>query len=329
MSNNIKEILTQQLQEAKDNNKQEDVQRLEELLKSLENQNQEHQEEMVEVTNKENIQKNIKVENLKNQLEDKPEDIKQENIKENTEEMIEQWKTRLKTTIERYTSKIKELKSANESEKAKVQKELEDIKATLKKEKENYEQAKSFFIGKTEYKPENLERISTRWIRFGKKEKKWWVVTRTFTERLQFSTIRRRRTINKLIKKFNKIGDNPQKGVRFISGFDSERFLRYTGVNMSIWIDKLWTWMGMKINAKDFHQQFSWGKKNIFAVLDTWEKTEEEEKIIDAIKKRINYYGYAYARQRASEWTDPFLTAEKETPKEDRIIQMGDNRLAA
>jgi hypothetical protein len=146
-------------------------------------------------------------------------------------------------------------------------------------------------------------------------------VTRTFTERLQFSTLRRRITVNKLIKKFNNIGDKPIDGVRFIMGFEKARFLRYTGTKIFTGVDKIGSNMGLQMNPQQFHDLFSRGKSNLFAVLEKGEKTDEEQKVIDAIKKRINYYGYTYARQRASARTDPFLQAEKNVTEDNKILQ--------
>ncbi len=94
-------------------------------------------------------------------------------------------------------------------------------------------------------------------------------------------------------------------------GFEKPRFLRYTGIRVASGIDQLGGKMGMQINPERFHKQFNTGRSNIMTILDKGERTPEEQKVIDAIKKRINYYGYAYARQRASAWTDPFVQAEK------------------
>jgi hypothetical protein len=54
--------------------------------------------------------------------------------------------------------------------------------------------------------------------------------------------------------------------------------------------------------------------------LEKGEKTEEEQKVIDAIKNRLNYYWAAYARQRANAWTNPFIQAEKNATKEAKLI---------
>ncbi|MFA7298698.1 MAG: hypothetical protein WC010_03580 [Candidatus Absconditabacterales bacterium] len=290
---------------------------LEAAIKKIDEQGKEHKTEMTEATQKATQQKTMKMEELTNLLNDKP-----ENTKENAEKIIEKSKTRLGETIERYINKIKEIKNSSESEKKNQESELKIIKEELKKTKEEYENAKSFFLGKIDYKTEELGKISTRWIRFGKRETKGGVVTRMLTERLQFTTIRRRMTENKLIEKFNKIGDKPIDGVRFIMGFEKPRFLRYTGINLSAGINKIGSNIGLQMNPEQFHNQFNRGKNNLFAVLDKGEKTEEEQKTIDALKKRINYYGYAYAKQRATAWTNPFIETEKNATKEDKIIQM-------
>lgn len=133
-------------------------------------------------------------------------------------------------------------------------------------------------------------------------------------------------TINKLIKKFNKIGDKSTDGVKFIMGFEKTRFMRYTGINITSGISKLGENMGMQINPEKFHEKFNKGKANIFAVLDDGAKTPEEQKVIDAIKARINYYGYAYARQRASARTDPFLEAQNKA-KEGQKIEAPQSKL--
>lgn len=289
----------------------------EEAIQAITEKTEEHKIEMNEATNKANQEKTMKMEELTNLLQDKP-----ENAEKNAEKIKDQVKGRLSQTIDRYVNKIKEIKNSSESEKKTKETELKIIKDELKKTKEEYENAKSFFLGKTNYKTEELGKISTRWIRFGKKTKEGWVVTRTLTERLQLSTMRRRMTENKLIEKFNKIWDKPTDGVRFVMGFVQARFLRYTGINLVTGIDKIGSNIGLQMNPEKFHKQFNTGKNNLFAVLDKGEKTQEEQKIIDALKKRINYYGYAYARQRASMRTDPFLQAEKNATEKGKIIQM-------
>ena len=104
-------------------------------------------------------------------------------------------------------------------------------------------------------------------------------------------------------------------------GFEKARFLRYTGTKIFTGVDKIGSNMGLQMNPQQFHDLFSRGKSNLFAVLEKGEKTDEEQKVIDAIKKRINYYGYTYARQRASARTDPFLQAEKNVTEDNKILQ--------
>ncbi len=89
----------------------------------------------------------------------------------------------------------------------------------------------------------------------------------------------------------------------------------------------------MRMSAKEFHAFFNAGRKNIFAILnaDTGDKVEEgsdEDKIIKAIKKRINYYGEAYDRQRASERINESIEA-KEEPKTIKMNVQSNDALAA
>ncbi len=45
-----------------------------------------------------------------------------------------------------------------------------------------------------------------------------------------------------------------------------------------------------------------------------------EVEIIKAIKARINYYGYAYAKERANARVSPFIDAEKNAKEEGQIL---------
>jgi hypothetical protein len=109
-------------------------------------------------------------------------------------------------------------------------------------------------------------------------------------------------------------------------GFEKDRFLRYTGINLYTSVDKAVS-KRLQINDEQFHKQFNRGKTNLFAVLDKGEKTEEEQKVIDALKKRINYYGYAYGRQRASARTDPFIKADANAKEGQKIIAPNTGKL--
>ncbi len=282
------------------------VAELEAAIKEFDEKGKEHQAEMGKATTKATQEKTMKMEDLKNMLQGTPE------IKEkNAETIVNQTKERLQTTIDKY----KNLKTMSEDEKKKLTEEI-------KKTKEEYESAKNYFLGEIDYKPEELKKISTRRIRGLKKEVQWGIISYKLGEILQMATIKRRITENKLIKKFNEIWDNPINGIRFIMGFNKSRFLRYTGTKISGAMDKIGTDIGLQMDPQQFHKKFNTGKSNIFGILDTWEKTPEEQKIINAIKARINYYGYAYARKRATEWTNPFIDAEKNAQKEAKIIPM-------
>ncbi len=103
------------------------------------------------------------------------------------------------------------------------------LKEEVRKTKAEYETARNFSSRPEKYNfetmtkedlakvPASIYRIVTRPGKIFNK-----------IERTKMKTIRRNITIRKLIKKFNKIGDDPKKGVRFVLGFEKSRFLRYT-----------------------------------------------------------------------------------------------------
>jgi hypothetical protein len=77
------------------------------------------------------------------------------------------------------------------------------------------------------------------------------------------------------------------------------------------------------MNPQEFHVAFNAGRKNIFDILDADtgdEKTQGEKDMITAIKNRINYYGYAYARERANARVTPFVEAEKTAKEDEKIL---------
>lgn len=316
--NKTKDELLADLDVAKAGYDSAEVGRLEEEIKKLEAETAEHTEEMKEKTEEVNKEQTMKKNELTNMLQDKP-----ENAEKNAELIIKQAKARLTQTISRYTDKIKEMKAANETDKEKLSKELADIKAELKKEKDNYQKTKEDFFAKSDYEikkfsKEDLGKASTKRYRFEARKGLFNRPVRT-----KMDTIRRNMTIKKLIKKFNKIGNKEKNGVRFIMWFEKARFLRYTGVNIHTAMDKAWSGMGMQMNPQQFHTAFNAGRKNIFDILnaDTWDKLEKgEEEIITALKKRINYYGYAYARERANARVNPFVEAEKTASEDEKIL---------
>ncbi len=114
-------------------------------------------------------------------------------------------------------------------------------------------------------------------------------------------------------------------------GFEKARFLRYTGIKINTAFDKAGSAMGIQMNPQQFHNMFNAGRNNIFAILDADtgdEKTQGEKDMITALKKRINYYGYAYARERANARVTPFVEAEKTASEDERILEKTDTKKA-
>lgn len=171
----------------------------------------------------------MKMEDLKNMLNDTS-----QNTEKNAEAIVKQHKTRLKQKIDRYADKIQEIQKANEADKQKLQNELADIQRQLKAEKESYQQARNNFFADISKKFQNfsekdLKKLPIRLIRYKKKEG-------LFNKPEGFnsiSAIRRRKTIDTLIKKINLIDKDHIKGINFVVGFHKERFGRYTDITLN------------------------------------------------------------------------------------------------
>ena len=314
-----KDELLAELDTAKASYDSAKVWELEAKIKEFKEKWEVHQEKMKKAEAEAAKEKVMKMDELTNLLQDKP-----ENAEKNAEKIIEQAKTRLTKTIEIYTDKIKELNNANDTKKETLNKEIVNIKTELKKEKNNYEKTKEDFFAKSEYKIKNfsekdLGKASTKRYRFKVREGKLFNSPKI----TKMKTIRKNITIKKLIKKFNNIGTNEKNGVRFIMWFEKARFMRYTGIWFTSGLGKIAEKFGMDVPPKDFHAFFNAGKKNIFAILDakTGDELEDGEKeIITALKKRINYYGYTYARERANTRVNPFVEAEKTANEDEKIL---------
>jgi hypothetical protein len=189
---------------------------------------------MTEAREKVNEEETMKMEELINLLKDKP-----ENAEKNAEKIVNQAKSRLKETIDRYVTKIKELKNTTGNEKEQLTKDLETARAELKAEKNKYEAAKNYFLGTTNYDfqkftKEDIGKFSTQFIRYSTREGKLFNAPKIS----KMKTLRKNRTIKTLIKKFNNIGTNEKDGVRFIMGFEKSRFLRYSGIKVNSAMDK-------------------------------------------------------------------------------------------
>ena len=229
-----KDELLAELDVAKASYNSAEIGELEAQIKKMDEQAVEHKEEMTEATKEATQEKTMKMDELKNLLQDKP-----ENAEKNADTIVEQAKTRLQETIDRYISKIKELKTSNQADINSMGEVIDNLKTKLKEERNNYEKVKKDFLAKSNYKFENftkedLKKVPTRAIRYATREGKLFNAPRL----TKMATIRRNLTMKTLIKKFNAMGDKPKDGVRFVMGFEKDRFLRYTGVKVYSAIDK-------------------------------------------------------------------------------------------
>ncbi len=175
-------------------------------------QAQDHKEEMTKTTQQANQEKTMKMEDLKNMLNDTP-----ENTEKNTETIVKQHKTRLKQTIDKYANKIQEIQKANDADKQKLQNELADIQKQLKAEKESYQQARNNFFADISknfqnFSEKDLKKLPIRLIRYKQKEG----LLNKPEGFNSISAIRRRKTIDTLIKKINLIDKDHTKGMNFV-----------------------------------------------------------------------------------------------------------------
>lgn len=262
----------------------------------------------------------IKMNDLKNLLQDTP-----ENTKENSELLVSKAKERVKETIDRYTDKIQEIQKANDADKKKLQSQLESIQQQLKTEKESYQQAKNDFFGDISknfqnFSQEDLKKMPIRLIRYKQKEG-------LFNKPEGFnsiSAIRRTKTINTLIRKIDTIGKDHTKGMNFVLGFHKERFGRYTDIKLNTAVRTIGSNLWLQMNPQQFHEAFNKGRTAINEVLENKNAgilSSQEQKKVDAIKNRINYYGAAYAQERANARVNPFIQAEKNASNDTKIFQ--------
>ena len=281
---------------------------------------EQHNKEME--TRKAQIQEGdtIKMNDLKNLLQDTP-----EHTEENSELLITQQKTRLKQTIDRYTDKIQEIQKANEADKQKLQNELADIQKQLKVEKESYQQAKTNFFADMSknfqnFSEKDLKKLPIRLIKYKQKEglfnKPDWFNS--------VSNIRRRKTIDTLIRKINLIDKDHTKGINFVLWFHKERFSRYTDIKLNTAVRNIGKNIWLQMNPQQFHEAFNKGRTAINEILENKNAgllSPDEQQKVTAIKNRINYYGAAYAQERANARVNPFIQAEKNASNETKIFQ--------
>ncbi len=287
-------------------------------------QAQDHKEEMTKTTQQANQEKTMKMEDLKNMLNDTP-----ENTEKNTETIVKQHKTRLKQTIDKYANKIQEIQKANDADKQKLQNELADIQKQLKAEKESYQQARNNFFADISknfqnFSEKDLKKLPIRLIRYKQKEG----LLNKPEGFNSISAIRRRKTIDTLIKKINLIDKDHTKGMNFVLWFHKERFGRYTDIKLNTAVRNIGKNIWLQMNPQQFHEAFNKWRTAINEVLENKNAgllSPDEEQKVTAIKNRINYYGAAYAQERANARVNPFIQAEKNASNDTKIFQKPTN----
>lgn len=249
-----------------------------------------HKNEMTEATTKEEQDKEAKIKELTEALNGSTEK------NEKLEQQLKLLKDGLEIIRKNRKSKIDEIKNANTSD-------MDKLKADLKKLQEEKAKLESDFFGKVNFKDDiketDIKKITSKMFRIGATETdKRWRKTLIGYERMPIRMTRRRMTIKTMAQMFNEIKDNPTQGVDFIMAFTKTRFGRYTRQEDKMTRRNMLRKVNIGRNLETFGTKYNKQKEKVMTVL-TWgmkieELPPEEQVIIKAIDKRIDYYGRQY-----------------------------------
>lgn len=191
-------------------------------------------------------------------------------------------------------NKIDEIKNADTTE-------IEKLKAELKKMTEEKKKLENNFFGNFEdnIKAEDIKKITSRMFRIGATETdKRGRKTLIGYEKMPIRMTRRRMTIKTMATMFNEIKDNPTQGVDFVMAFTKTRLGRYTRQEDKMTRRSIIRSLNIGRNLEVFGIKYNKQKEKVMTVL-TWgmqinELPPEEQVVIKAIEKRMDYYGKKY-----------------------------------
>lgn len=253
---------------------------------AAENRKKEREEENM----KEEVEKKAKIKELTEKLNNSAEK------NEKLEQQLKLLKDGLDKIRKDRESKIDEIKKANVSD-------VDKLNADLKKIQEEKDKLESEFFGKVNFKDDikeaDIKKITSKMLRIGATETdKRWRKTLIGYEKMPIRMTRRRMTVKTIAKMFNEIGDKPTQGVDFIMAFTKTRFGRYTRQGDKITRRNMLRKANIGRNLEAFGTKYNQQKQKVMTVL-TWgmrreELPPEEQVVIKAIEKRMDYYGKKY-----------------------------------
>ncbi len=229
---------------------------------------------------------NNEAEELKKQLEE---------VKKTLEEVTNKNASDLKNINNERNSlleEILELKKSGNTEKLK-EKQLENDKLT----KQVVDMKDKFVWKLPDYGPDDIKKLKTRWIWFSLiSKKKIDGQTVISGPQLKFrNNIRSRRRLNKTIKMFNKIWNDPKRAVRYI--MSKTALTKWWKIWM--WIKRIKNQLTIKDTDK-FDEVFNEQKKNFIDDLSAkmWDNISTDDKAtIKVISDRVDYHQKAYKRK--------------------------------
>ena len=159
----------------------------------------------------------------------------------------------------------------------------------------------------------DISKITSKMIRIGAKEtdqrgRKKLVGYETMPLRMT----RRRMTIKTIASKLNEIKDNEKDGVDFIMSFSKTRFLRYTRMEDKMLRRDILRKVNIGRNLETFGAKYAKKKQKMIETLTGGIKKEElppeEEKVITAIERRMDFYKKKYLQSAFLDqkiWEEP------------------------
>lgn len=217
-------------------------------------------------------------------------DLSPEEIEEKLTELTEQMNKSNTAMSDALDALRNSRKSWNKSEVERYHKIIQDLnreKEALKAQLRNSLPPK--YDGKT------IQKLKTRrlWVKILSRRKIDGVTEYNGPKLIFRNNIRSRNKINKTIKKFNTIGDDPKRWMQYILAKSS-----------MTWWWKLWAGLRRLKNTitikdtKKFDRVFTKQKKkfidNLEKKMDANSMSEKDKKTLQAIKKRVDYYYKAY-----------------------------------
>ncbi|HRX63857.1 MAG TPA: hypothetical protein P5060_02000 [Candidatus Absconditabacterales bacterium] len=269
---------------------QEDPELQKKLAEDQLKQEESNAEEQKKMQEESEITKEVEldhVEELKKKLEAKEED------NQTLEKWIQDLEKKLDDKNKENSSKLEELK---EAQKSGDKQELKRLRGVIKKLALEKKALKDTYAGELpKYDASKIKKLKTRWIGF-KLFSKRQIDGQTVISgpQLMFrNNIRSRRRLNKTVKMFNKIGNDPKKAIRYIL---SKSITGQIGMG----VKKLNNRFTIRDTDK-FDEVFNKQKKkfieNLESKMEKKSMSEVDKKTLQAIKDRIDYYQKAYKRK--------------------------------